>query len=161
MTKGELLGKMIHIAVTAHQGQFDKSGRPYVLHVLKVMELLDTDDEELQCIAVGHDLFEDTTVTAAQLRTEGFPERVIEGIRGLTKMPGQSYDEYQAGVFSSTDRMLVKSADLTHNMDLKRLKGVRPKDIERAGRYIEFYYAIQMRLRDPHRGVQGADGIRL
>lgn len=161
MQRGELLGKMIHIAVTAHQGQFDMSGRPYVLHVLKVMELLNTDDEELQAIAVGHDLFEDTTVTAAQLRSEGIPERVIEGIRGLTKMPGQSYEEYQAGVFSSRDRMLVKSADLTHNMDLKRLKGVRPKDIERAGRYIEFYYAIQMRLLDPRRGVEGAEGVRV
>lgn len=121
----------------------------------------ETGDEELQAIAVGHDLFEDTAVTAAQLRAEGIPERVVSGILGLTKMPGQSYEEYQAGVFSSRDRMLVKSADLTHNMDLKRLKGVRPKDIERAGRYIEFYYAIQMRLLDPHRGVEGATGVKL
>lgn len=161
MKKGELLAKMIHLAVNGHAGQFDKSGRPYILHPLKVMDILASDDEELQCIAVGHDLIEDTKTTFAELLEAGMSERIIDGIRRLTKMPGQTYEEYQAGVFASRDAMLVKAADLTHNMDMKRLKGVRPQDIERAGKYIKFYYEIQQHLSDPHRGFEGATGVKL
>ncbi len=147
MTKrGDLLAKMIHLATNKHNGQFDKSGRPYILHPLKVMDILDSDDEELQAIAVGHDLIEDTSTTFAELTELGMTPRIIDAIRRLTKMPGQSYAEYQENVFESRDAMLVKAADLTHNMDLKRLKGISQKDIERSGRYIKFYFEIQMRL---------------
>lgn len=144
--KGDLLGKMIHIAVNAHAGQFDRSGRPYILHLLKVMDLLDSDDEELLCIAVGHDLFEDSNVTGASLRDHGITERIIEGIGRLTKRPGQSYEEYRAEVFGSRDAMLVKSADLTHNTDLTRLKDINHRDLERNDRYKMFYFEIQNRL---------------
>jgi (p)ppGpp synthase/HD superfamily hydrolase len=32
--KGEMLSKMLVIAVNAHQGQYDKAGAPYILHPL-------------------------------------------------------------------------------------------------------------------------------
>jgi len=37
MAKGEMLSKMITLATTAHHGQYDKGGRPYILHPLTVM----------------------------------------------------------------------------------------------------------------------------
>jgi len=109
--KGEMLGAMIHLAVDRHKGQYDRSGRPYILHPLKVMELLESDEEELQVIAVGHDIVEDTPTTYQELRELGFSERVVEAIRALTKIPGQTYEEYQAGVFANRDAMLVKAAE--------------------------------------------------
>jgi hypothetical protein len=42
--------------------------------------------------------------------------------------------------------MLVKSADLRHNTDIRRLKGVTEKDIERVAKYHKFYLEIQARL---------------
>lgn len=141
-----MLGKMLGLATNSHDGQFDKGGKPYIMHCLKVMHYLHTDDEELMCIALGHDLVEDTKVTYHQLNELGFSERVIEGIWALTKQRGQTYDEYKRQVFASEDAMRVKLCDLRHNSDIRRLKGVTEKDIERIAKYHQFYLEIKERL---------------
>lgn len=147
-TKGQLLNKMLVMATNAHAGQYDKGGKPYILHPLKVMHYLKSEDEELQCIALGHDIVEDTGVTYRQLAEEGFTERVIAGIKALTKVPGETYDEYKERVFANEDAMRVKMADLRHNTDIRRLKGVTEKDIARVAKYHMFYLEIQSKLRD-------------
>ena len=108
MKNGELLNRMLTLAVNAHSGQFDKSGNPYILHVLKVLHYVRSSDEELNCIAVGHDLFEDTSVTANDLYNLGMTKRIVDAIFCLTKMPGQTYNEYKDAVFSNKDAMIVK-----------------------------------------------------
>lgn len=143
-----MLGKMLVIVTNAHAGQFDKGGKPYILHPLTVMHKLKTDDEELQCIALGHDVIEDTKTTYQELRDEGISERVIDGIRCLTKVPGQTYQEYKDGVMSNVDSMLVKKEDLRTNSDLRRLKGVTEKDIQRAIKYQLFYAEIEEKLKN-------------
>lgn len=140
--KGELLNTMLVLATNGHQHQFDKGGKPYILHPLAVMYLLGDADEELQCIAVGHDLVEDCGVTYVQLRELGMTERIIDGIRCLTKIPGETHDEYKAKVKSNTDSIKVKKADLTHNTDIRRLKGVTPKDMARMEKYFHFYLEL-------------------
>jgi len=139
MRKGEMLSVMIVFAVNGHAGQFDKAGLPYILHPLKVMHYLRSEDEELQCMAVGHDLFEDTDVTAAQLRDAGVSERVIAGIYSVTRMPGESEEEYRAKVMSNEDGVDVKLADLRHNSDIRRMKGSTEKDVRRTVKYLKFY----------------------
>ena len=146
MKKGEMLATMLVIATNAHAGQFDKGGNPYILHPLKVMHYLKSDDEELMCMALGHDVIEDTPTTYKELRDAGISERVIEGIRCLTKVPGQTYEEYQEGVFSNADSMRVKKADLRHNSDIRRLKGVTDKDVARIAKYMKFYAEIEAKL---------------
>jgi GTP diphosphokinase / guanosine-3',5'-bis(diphosphate) 3'-diphosphatase len=146
MQKGELLSRMLHIATNAHHGQFDRGGQPYILHVLKVMHYLKSDDEELNCIALGHDVIEDTKTTYAELREAGMTDRVIEGIRALTKLPGQTLEEYKAGVLDNPDAMRVKLCDLRHNSDIRRLKGITEKDIARMKKYHEFYLEITQKL---------------
>jgi (p)ppGpp synthase/HD superfamily hydrolase len=146
MRKGELLGKVLVLATNAHAGQFDRGGNPYILHPIKVMHYLKTDDEELQCIALLHDVIEDTKTTWQDLQDIGCTARVIAGVRVLTKMPGQTYDEYKKEVFANFDAMRVKSCDLRHNTDIRRLKGVTQKDIDRMAKYNQFYLEIQSRL---------------
>lgn len=148
MKKGEMLAKMLVIATNAHNGQFDKGGSPYILHPLKVMHYLKTDDEELQCIALGHDVIEDTNVTYKDLRDAGISERVIKGISALTKQPGQTLEEYKAGVFANLDAVKVKLCDLRHNMDPRRLKGVSEKDLARGAKYQIFFMELQQILRE-------------
>lgn len=148
MKKGEMLGKMLVIATNAHAGQFDRGGRPYILHPLKVMHYLRSDDEELMCIALGHDVVEDTSVTFEELREAGMSIRVIEGIRALTKVEGESYDDYKQRVLTNHDAMRVKMADLRHNSDIRRLKGVTEKDVARIAKYHKFYLEIQAKLND-------------
>lgn len=146
MKKGEQLAVMLVIVTNGHAGQFDKGGNPYILHPLKVMHYLKSEDEELQCVALGHDVIEDTKVTYKDLRDAGISERVIAAIRCLTKQPGQTLEEYKEAVFSNVDAMRVKLADLRHNTDIRRLKGVTPKDLERMAKYHLFYTEIQAKL---------------
>ncbi len=141
-----MLNKMLVLATNAHDGQYDKAGKAYILHCLKVMHYLKSEDEELQCIALGHDLVEDTKVTYRDLHELGFSNRVIEGIRALTKQRGQTYDEYKIQVFASKDAMRVKMCDLRHNSDIRRLKGVTQKDVERIAKYHQFYLEIREKL---------------
>lgn len=148
MKKGELLNKMLVLATNAHAGQFDKGGNPYILHPLKVMHYLRSENEELQCIALGHDIIEDTDVTYRQLVEEGFTERIIQGIRALTKVPGETYDEYKLRVFANPDAMKVKMADLRHNTDIRRLKGASERDIARTEKYYRFYLELQAKIQD-------------
>jgi guanosine-3',5'-bis(diphosphate) 3'-pyrophosphohydrolase len=147
MKKGEMLASMLIIATSAHNGQFDRGGAPYILHCLKVMHYTKSDDEEILCIAVGHDLFEDTKVTPADLREAGVSDRVISGILSMTKMPGETYDEYKAKVKSNKDSTLVKMADLRHNSDIRRLKGVTDKDIARVAKYMKFFTELRETLK--------------
>ena len=148
MRKGEMLGKAIVLATNAHAGQFDRGGRPYILHILAVMYLLNSDDEELMAAAVLHDTLEDTKLTRADLRDAGMSERVINTVMLLTKMPGDTYEEYKAKVLTSRDAMLVKRADLTHNSDIRRLKGVTEKDTAFMVKYHMFFLEIEAKLKE-------------
>lgn len=141
---------MLHLVTTAFDGIYDKGRQPYVLHLLKVMHYTKSEDEIIQCIALGHDYIEDifkgdVIAGAHDLRQRGFPERVIAGIVALTKVPGESYEAYKAKVKANPDAVIVKMADLRHNTDVRRLKNgkVTAKDIERTVRYYEFYEELK------------------
>lgn len=141
-----ILAQAIKIAVNAHDGQFDKGGNAYILHPLKVMHYLKSDDEELQAIAVLHDVIEDSDVTYADLTENGMTERVVIALRLLTNVPGQTHEEYLSGICSSKDAMKVKLADLRHNSDIRRLKCVTEKDIRRVEKYHKMYLQIKEKL---------------
>lgn len=146
MKKGEMLDKALLIATNAHHGQFDKGGAPYILHPIKVMHYLKTDDEELQCMALLHDVVEDTDVTFVDLEAAGMSPRVISAVRKLTKQRGQTLGEYKEAIFANTDAMRVKMADLRHNSDIRRLKGVTEKDLVRMEKYHRFYLEIVAKM---------------
>jgi len=139
---GQLLSNMLMYATTKHFDQFDKSGKPYILHCIAVMQLLPSNaDEELQCIALGHDLVEDCKVTYEEL-TEKFTPRIVEGIRSVTKQLGETFEEYKAKVKDNRDGVQVKIADLRHNSDITRLKGITQKDLERTAKYHSFFIEL-------------------
>jgi len=132
-----LLGKAIRIAATVHEKQLDKGGKAYILHPLRVMMRLRTDDDEMNCIAVLHDACEDSegTVTIESLRAEGFTERILVALDLLTRRKGQSYDEYIRKIATNRDAIRSKKDDLRDNGDITRLKGLRDQDFERIRRY--------------------------
>jgi guanosine-3',5'-bis(diphosphate) 3'-pyrophosphohydrolase len=139
------LSEMIMLAASMHDGQFDKAGKPYILHCLTVLHFvqkLHAEDEELLCIALGHDLIEDTEVTFERLVVD-FGARVAVGILALTKVKGESLEAYKARVMSNKDAIIVKMADLRHNSDIRRLKGVTEKDITRTAKYHQFYQELK------------------
>jgi (p)ppGpp synthase/HD superfamily hydrolase len=134
----------IKVAVEAHSGQFDRGGTPYILHPLAVMQMVDSNESEVRQIAVMHDVIEDCKdFTYKKLKDIGFSDRVIEGLRCLTKVPGEDYDDYLERVSNNRDAILVKLSDLRHNSDIRRLKGVSEKDIARTAKYFESYLKLK------------------
>jgi (p)ppGpp synthase/HD superfamily hydrolase len=137
------LAIMISVASGAHIGQFDKGDQPYILHPLMVMSLNPNFDWDQKCIAVGHDLIEDTTVSESILREIGFNERVVSGIVAMTKIKGEVYETYKDRVKANRDAVKVKMCDLQHNSDIRRLKGVTQQDLDRIAKYAVFYTELK------------------
>jgi len=133
------LGKAISIAAQAHEGQLDKAGAPYILHPLRVMLKMTTEDEMI--VAVLHDVIEDSDLTIERLRQEGFDGEVLAALECLTKRGGEEYWEYIARVRMNPLAIKVKIADLEDNLEVARLNEVTTADEERIEKYRQ---ALQM-----------------
>lgn len=121
------------MATAAHKGQVDKAGVDYIRHPITVAESLNTEDEQI--VALLHDIVEDTEVTLADLRSEGFSETVLQAIYCLTHKENEPRDTYLRRVAQNPLAVKVKLADLAHNSDLNRLLSPTAKDFARAERY--------------------------
>ncbi|QOV89932.1 HD domain-containing protein [Humisphaera borealis] len=127
----------IRIAVTAHAGQTDKSGAPYITHPLRLMSMVESD--EAKCAAVLHDVVEDTPVTLADLRREGLSDAVLEAVACLTHAKEQPYVDYVIRCKANPIARQVKIADLIDNSRPERAM-LRPamidRDLARIARYL-------------------------
>lgn len=146
------LALAIKIAAEGHLNQKDKGGNPYILHPLKVMHYLKTDDFQLMAIAALHDVVEDTDVMAADLVMMGFSNRVVCAVVLLTKTPNQTPEEYFNGIASNYDAIRVKLADLRHNSDVRRLKGLGDKDLLRIRKYHDMYLRLT-KMKEHHEAI--------
>lgn len=124
----------IALAVEAHRGQREKAGKPYILHVLRVMFRCETETERI--VAVLHDVVEDTGRSFDDLRKMGYSEEVLAALDCVTKRDGEEYQQFVARAASNPVAKRVKIADLEDNMDVRRLIRVEPKDGERLAKYV-------------------------
>ena len=114
----ELTMRAMVLAYNAHHGQFDKGGMPYIFHPIHLAESMD--DEISACVALLHDIVEDTDVTIEQLEQE-FPREVVDAIRLLTHEEGVEYFDYVRTIKKNPIAVKVKLADLSHNSDPTRV----------------------------------------
>ena len=129
----QTLERAIAIAATAHAGQVDKGGAPYILHPLKVMLRMTTLEERI--VAVLHDVVEDCEISLDDLRKEGFSEEVLSAIESVTKAPGESYEDFVERAAQNPIGRVVKLADLEENSDLSRIASPSWEDLERIEKY--------------------------
>jgi (p)ppGpp synthase/HD superfamily hydrolase len=128
------LERAIAIAVEAHAGQRDKSGAPYVLHPLRVMLSLPSNDERI--VAVLHDVCEDCPGwTFERLRAEGFSERVLTALNSVTKRDGEAYEDFVRRAADNPVGRAVKLADMEDNCDLSRISSPTERDFARIEKY--------------------------
>lgn len=113
------LERALEIAADAYRGQTDKGGAPYVLHPLRLMMQMNTEEERI--VALLHDVVEDSDCTLTDLRDKGFSDRVVSAVDTLTKPPEADYDAYVKSIDPDSLAGVVKRADLEDNMDLTRL----------------------------------------
>ena len=132
------LERAIEIATEAHKGQYDKSGKDYIGHPLRVMDMGKTDDEKI--VGVLHDVIEDTDWTFEKLAEEGFSDEVISALRCVTKISeNENYDHFIDRVKKNPLAVAVKINDLTDNMDIRRLPYLSDKDVKRLKKYLKAY----------------------
>ena len=127
--------KAMKIAYNAHKEQTDKNGIPYIYHPIHLAEQMD--DENTICVALLHDVVEDTDITLEELKSEGFHDEVIAALKLLTHDDKVPYMEYVRAVKENPIATKVKLADLRHNSDLTRLDIVDEKAVKRAEKYKE------------------------
>lgn len=131
--------KAYELANNLHRGQVDKSGLPYIDHLIEVANQMDS--VEAVMVALLHDAMEDQGVTRRFLISQGFPDEVIEAITILTKT--DDYMSYIQRIKQNDLARVVKIADMRHNSDLSRLKSVSEKDIARKEKYLKSIELLQ------------------
>ncbi len=128
-----LTKKALKISFKAHKDQVDKSGMPYVYHPYELATQMKTEAET--CVALLHDVVEDTSITFEELIEEGFGDEIIAALRLLTHNDGSKYFDYVRRIKDNPIAKNVKLADLRHNSTESRLDKITPKDIERKDNY--------------------------
>jgi hypothetical protein len=117
-----------HFSEQAHEGQYRKSGEPYISHPLAVASILAQWHLDSQALtaALLHDVMEDTSVTKTEIsRNFGRPvAELVDGVSKLDKIEFESHAEAQAENFRKmllamardVRVILIKLADRLHNM---------------------------------------------
>jgi len=122
-----LLERAIAIAVEAHRGKKDKGGQPYILHPLRVMFLVESEDERI--VAILHDVVEDhgDVWPAERLRQSGSPDHILAALDGVTRRSREilrsfplrlrSNPTLERGIFDATSGHTEQSPTLAHSMN--------------------------------------------
>ena len=87
----ELTSKAMKIAYDAHHGQDDVNGVPYIFHPYHVAEQMTS--EYAVCVALLHDVAEDTDITVDDLKKD-FPSEVTDALLLLTHDKNTDYFDY-------------------------------------------------------------------
>jgi (p)ppGpp synthase/HD superfamily hydrolase len=138
------LDDAIRIAREAHEGQVDKSGKPYIGHPLRVMAGVVSTAERMA--AVLHDVVEDTPVTLDDLAAQGCPPDVVAAVGALTHLEEEPQATYLARVAADPIARVVKRADIADNLSPHRIAQLDQATRER----LRAKYANALRLLDEH-----------
>ena len=141
----------------AHQGQFRKSGEPYITHPLAVASILSQWRLDAQGLAAAllHDVMEDSGITKHEIETSfGKPvAEMVDGVSKLDQIEFQSREDAQAENFrkmllamaQDVRVILIKLADRLHNM--RTLDAMAATHRERIAREtLDIYAPIANRL---------------
>lgn len=140
------LAKAIALAAAAHLSHSpDKGGAPYILHPLRMMMRMSSDDERM--VAVLHDVVEDHKeegYTFERLRDEGIPPSVIDALRCVTKLAeDEDYTEFIHRAAANPVAKAVKLADLEDNMNILRIATITDRDIARLCKYHVHWHMLK------------------
>ena len=152
-----LIEKSYELAKTQHEGQFRKSGDPYIQHPLEVAYMLATLKVSPQTIAAGflHDVLEDTEISKDRIIKE-FGQDVADIVDGVTKISKLKYLTKEKALAKTHQKILlamakdirvilVKLVDRIHNMRTLEFQPVE-KQVRIANETLELYAPLAHRI---------------
>lgn len=122
----------------------DKGGEPYIFHLIEVERGVRNYPCYVRTAALLHDVIEDIHLNENDLLEYGFSFQTVNLVSILTKKE-TSYDEYIKKISLNSDAIAIKLADLKHNSDITRLKGVNSKDLDRLSKYAKAYNFLKIK----------------
>lgn len=140
-----LTNKAMKIAYNAHHGQTDCNDVPYIFHPYHLAEQMN--DEITTCVALLHDVVEDTNITIEQLE-KVFPKEVTEALKLLTHDDNTDYFEYIMAIKKNPIAKTVKMADLLHNSDQSRITDYNAVSAEKLEYWNKKYAKARQILED-------------
>ena len=147
LNPSDALKRTIALAVKSHQGQRDKAGQPYILHVLRVMHAVN--DPIAKQAAVLHDYIEDVGGTVEELIRHEISEPAIQAVKRLSKPDHVSYCDYVISLSSDPIAVQVKMADLEDNYRIGRVAyraGHEADDAKRIQKYALTYQFLSQAI---------------
>ncbi len=152
-----LVRRAYYYAEQAHDGQFRRSGDPYVTHPLAVAGILSEMHMDPQSLvaALLHDVIEDTGISKQAVKSQ-FGETIAEMVDGVSKLNKISFSSHAEAQAENFQKMalamakdirviLVKLADRLHNM--RTLDVLSPEKRRRVAREtLDIYAPIANRL---------------
>lgn len=132
-SREDMIGRAFVIAFDAHRNQVDKSGAPYIGHVVRVANAVE--GEDAIAVALLHDVVEDCDVSLASLR-DAFPDHIVEAVDAITHRPNEPRTEYYDRVKTNALALEVKLCDIADNSAPSRMALL---DDETRGRLVEKY----------------------
>ena len=152
-----LVRRAYYYAEQAHDGQFRRSGEPYVTHPLAVAGILSEMHMDPQSLvaAMLHDVIEDTGISKSAVKSQ-FGDTIAEMVDGVSKLNKISFSSHAEAQAENFQKMalamardirviLVKLADRLHNM--RTLDVLSPEKRRRVAREtLDIYAPIANRL---------------
>lgn len=115
-----------------HEGQVDKSGKPYVEHPARVAGRMETPEE--QVVGWLHDTVEDTGLSLEEVERQFGPETAA-AVDAVSRRDGEAWEDYLERVKQNPTARAVKISDLIDNSNLSRLDRITMKDVRRQEKY--------------------------
>ena len=133
--KAEILATLVHYNDKRRDGV-----TPYIMHPKEVVSKV---ADRQKPIAWLHDVLEDhgNEYSAEYLLYLGFSKYVVDAVVAMTKIPGELFYDYISRVLANPDAVIVKIADITHNMSCNPTAKARV-------RYVEALERLQAKLKE-------------